>query len=113
MLGLLRSRRVVRTAVCAAAILSLAGSAGLHAEPAGAPLGGSPAGLTAAPGAGSGVSSHLCQLCVLYVAGSLVPAAPAVPADLAVDASLLPRRSSSSARVEGHRHDGRAPPQTS
>ncbi len=110
MLGHLRSTQAVRTAVCLAAILSLAGSAGLHAEPAGAPAAGSPVRLTAGPGVGPGAPQHICQLCVLYYAGSLVPTAPAAPADLTADASVVPQRPSSGGRVEGHRHEGRAPP---
>jgi hypothetical protein len=109
MLGRLRSTLPVRTAVCLAAIMSLAGSAGLHAEPSGSRIAGPQTGSAVFGGVGSVGTAHLCQLCVAYSACSLAPAGPTAPAVLAAEASPVPPQSSAG-RVEAHQHDGRAPP---
>ncbi len=109
MLGRLRSTRAVRTVVCLAAIMSLAGSAGRHADPPGPRLAGPRTGAAVSGGGGPDGTPHLCQLCVLYSACSLAPAGPTAPAVLAAEASPAPPQSSGG-RVEARQHDGRAPP---
>jgi hypothetical protein len=111
MLGRLRSRSVVRTAVCLAALLSLAGSVGLHPEPAGSPIRDAQLGFTAtAEHGGFREARHLCQVCVLYFACSLAPAASVAPVMLPAGATIVPSWSSFSGRTERRQHEGRAPP---
>ena len=111
MLRDLRSGSWARTAVCVAALLSLAGSAGLHPEPSGA--GVRTAGRATALDAGGGAlreAPHVCQVCILHLAGSLVPAGPTVPAAL----PARPAAPGSGASFAGGpgilRREGRAPP---
>jgi hypothetical protein len=111
MLGRLRSRSVVRTAVCVAALLSLAGSVGLHPEPAGSPVRGAQLGFTVTAEHGTfREAPHLCQVCVLYFACSLAPAGSAAPVMLPAGATILPSWSPFSGRTEPCQHEGRAPP---
>ena len=111
MLGRLRSRSVVHTAVCLAALLSLAGSVGLHPEPVGSPIRDAQLGFTAIAqhGAFRG-AGHLCQVCVLYFACSLAPSASLAPVMLPAGATILRSWSSFSGRTERRQHEGRAPP---
>jgi hypothetical protein len=111
MLGRLRSRSVVRTAVCLAALLSPAGSVGLHPEPVGSPIRDAQLGFTAAAEHGAfREAPHLCQVCVLYSACSLAPAVSVAPIMLPAGVMILPSWSSFSGRTERRQHEGRAPP---
>jgi hypothetical protein len=93
-----------------AAVLSVGGSLGLHAEPA--PLAGShPVSATGAAASASDIAgAHTCLICALYgsafpswgafVAQGIRPSPPGIPAS-------QPRRVVS---PMAPRHDGRAPP---
>jgi hypothetical protein len=110
-LGRLRSRSGVRTAVCLAALLSLAGSVGLHPEPVGSPIRDAQLGFTATAEHGAiRTALHLCHVCALYFACSLAPAASVAPVTLRAGATILPSWSSFSGRTERRQHEGRDPP---
>jgi hypothetical protein len=101
-------------AVCLAALLSLAGSPGLHPEPAGSPIRGVQPGFAASAGTGAvREAPHLCQVCVLYFACSLAPAGSVAPVILPAGTTALSSGSSFSGRTERRQHEGRAPPLTS
>jgi len=114
MLGHLRSGSAVRFAVILAALMSLAGSAGLHPEPGDWLGSAGELGVAAAPHGGACVPvPHLCQLCVLHFACSLAPSGPATLAALPAVSAVVQRRASLTGRIERRQHEGRAPPLTS
>jgi len=111
MLRDLRSGSGVRAAVCLAALLSLAGSAGLHPEPSGGSI--RDAGLTVTLTAGEGAlreAQHVCQACILYFACSLTPAGAVVPGVQASRPAVLRSRILFGGGPDVRRHEGRAPP---
>lgn len=98
-------------AVCLAALLSLAGSAGLHPEPGCSPIREARPGFTATSGhAALLATAHLCHVCVLYSACSLAPSGSVAFVMLPAGATLLPSRSPFNGRLERRQNEGRAPP---
>jgi hypothetical protein len=111
MLRDLRSGSGVRAAVCLAALLSLAGSAGLHPEPSG--VGVRDAGLAGTLDAGVGglrEAPHVCQVCILYFACSLTPTGPVVTGVQPALPAVLRSRTPFGGGPDVRRHEGRAPP---
>jgi hypothetical protein len=114
MMGRLRSGPGVRTVVCLAALLSLAGSVGLHPEPGSSPIRDAQLGFTATAQHGAfGEAPHVCQACILYFACSLTPAGSVVPGVQPAHTVVLRSRDPFCGGPEVRRHDGRAPPLTS
>ncbi len=111
MVGHLRSLPAVRATVCLAALLSVSLSAGLHPEPAGLANRDARNGAAAVPqGGASGGPEHVCQVCVLHFACSLVLAGPAVPAMRLAGTPVAARVSGFLGRIERSSPEGRAPP---
>ncbi len=111
MLGVVRSVPAVRAVICVAAVLSIAGSVGLHPEPGSPATGGPRAGVAAGPAHGSSAGSpHVCQLCVLHFACALAPAGPATAVVVPSAGIASVRRGSPIGRLAAYRHEGRAPP---
>jgi hypothetical protein len=109
MLRRLRSAHSVRTALCLAAVLSLGGSLGLHAEP-GSRDGARPVTAAGAAAPAKALASHTCLICALY--GSAFPSSGAFIAQdilpsLSGAHTSQPRRAASPVAPC---HDGRAPP---
>ena len=110
MLRRFRSTPAVRMALSLAAVLSVGGSLGLHAEPV-PQTGAHPVNATeASASAGTISASHTCLICVLY--GAAFPSSGAFIAQgmlpsLPGAAASQPHRAASPVAPG---HDGRAPP---
>jgi hypothetical protein len=110
MLCRLRLGLPVRTTLCLAALLSLTGSFGLHAEPGSAQGPRSLAAVGTATAAGAGSYTHCCLLCTLY--GSVFLSSGSSVVQGLVPALLGPtigQESHAESPVAPY-HDGRAPP---
>jgi len=110
MLRRLRLALPVRTALCLAALLSVTGSIGLHAEPGSAQGPRAVAAIGAATPVRAGSITHTCLICVLY--GSVFPSSGS-----SVVQGIAPALLGPATGQESHAespvapcHDGRAPP---
>jgi len=99
MLGRLRAAHAVRAVSCLAALLSLAGSLGLHPEPGSAHGIHAGAAFASATPAAPSAATHACLLCLLYgstfpsrgasVVHGVLPGLPRVVADQATRHGLV------------------------
>jgi len=110
MLRRLRLALPVRTALCLAALLSVTGSIGLHAEPGSARGPRAVAAFGAATPVQAGSITHTCLICVLY--GSVFPSTgSSVAQGIVPNLSGLPTGQETRAESPvAPCHDGRAPP---
>ena len=111
MLRLMRSTSLVRATICAAAVLSIAASAGLHPEPVtgGAAVRGG-TGLTPQGVERGDAAAHMCLVCLLHAPAT----GPTLSPTIAAVAPSLPEREPAADALPAApalpANDGRAPP---
>jgi hypothetical protein len=110
MLRRLRLAPAVRTVLCLAALLSVTGSLGLHAEPGSGQGPRAVAAIAAAGPVRAGSVTHICLICVLH--GSVFPSAGSCVVQGPAPGLLGPAtgRQSQNESPVARCHDGRAPP---
>jgi hypothetical protein len=110
MLCRLRLAAAVRTILCLAALLSVTGSLGLHAEPGSAQRPRAVAAVASAGPTRSGSIAHICLICVLH--GSVFPSSGSCVVHGPAPGLRGPAtgRESHTESPVAPCHDGRAPP---
>ncbi|MFI5166514.1 MAG: hypothetical protein ACHQQS_07845 [Thermoanaerobaculales bacterium] len=111
MLGLTRSRIAVRAALMLGAVLTVTGSVGLHAEPAGDAFGPAQAGANVQSGPGAiHAAPHTCLVCLLHLSTSLAPASGLASVSMPSLGALVPAASRLVGTAARNPHASRAPP---
>ncbi len=111
MFGSMRSAAGVKLALCAAVLLSVVASFGLHPEP-GAPRITGPSGSVAAAGT-SRASSHTCLACLTCGAAVATPIGGVIMSSTGSARSLQSPATNPLARLAGRNLAGRSPPDRS